>query len=58
MKLTDLQSTPSLTFNQPGDVRGQGVRREVGHLGAGLHRLRDGLPPEDLRGVQPARTRQ
>ena len=39
-------------------MRGQGLRREVGHLGAGLRRVRDGVPAEDLRGLQPARPRQ
>ena len=33
---------------------GTGLRREIGHLGVGLHRVRDGLPAEDLRRLQPS----
>ena len=36
-------------LHQPGDVWGQKLRRQVGHLGARVHRLRDGVPAEDLR---------
>ena len=45
-------------LHQPRDVRGQGVRREVRHLGPRLHPLRDGGSAENIRGIKPARPRK